>query len=50
MKWVNLREPLKQAQVGEGFVRAVQSSLYMECEARMKVEEKHLERLQKHLE
>ena len=37
---VKLWEALTQAQAGEGLVRAVQS-LYMECEARVKVEEKH---------
>ena len=35
-------EALTQAQAGEGLVRAVQS-LYMECEARVKVEEKRSE-------
>ena len=33
-------EALRQAQVGEGLVRAVQS-LYIECEARVKVGESH---------
>ena len=37
---VKLWEALTQAQVGEGLVRAVQS-LYMKCEGRVKVEEKH---------
>ena len=40
---VKLWEALSQAQVGEGLVRAVQS-LYMECEARVKVGEKQSER------
>ena len=40
MNRVKLWEVLTQAQVGEGLVRAVQS-LYMECEARVKAEEKH---------
>ena len=35
-------EALRQAQVGEGLVRAVKS-LYIECEARVKVGEKHSE-------
>ena len=35
---VKLWEVLKQAQVGEGLVRAIQS-LYVECEARVKVRE-----------
>ena len=39
---VKLWEALKQAQVGEGLVRAIQS-LYVECEARVKVGEKHSE-------
>ena len=39
---MKLWETLRQAQVGEGLVRAVQS-LYMECEARVKVGEKQLE-------
>ena len=39
---VKLWEALSQAQVGEGLVRAVQS-LYMECEARVKVGEKQSE-------
>ena len=39
---VKLWEALRQAQVGEGLVRAVQS-LYMECEARVKVGDKHSE-------
>ena len=39
---VKLWEALRQAQVEEGLVRAVQS-LYMECEARVKVGEKQLE-------
>ena len=33
-------EALRQAQVGEVLVRAVQS-LYIECEARVKVRESH---------
>ena len=37
-----LWEALRQAQVEEGLVRAVQS-LYMECEANVKVGEKYLE-------
>ena len=36
---VKLWEALRQAQVGKGLVRAVQS-LYMECEARVKIGEK----------
>ena len=40
MNRVKLWEALTQAQAGEGLVRAVQS-LYMECEVRVKVEEKH---------
>ena len=39
---VKLWEVLKQAQVGEGLVRAIQS-LYVECEARVKVGERHSE-------
>ena len=39
---VKLWEALRQTQVGEGLVRAVQS-LYMECEARVKVGEKQSE-------
>ena len=39
---VKLWETLRQAQVGEGLVRAVQS-LYMECEARVKVGKKQSE-------
>ena len=39
---VKLCEALRQAQVGEGLVRTVQS-LYMECEARVKVGEKQSE-------
>ena len=39
---VKLWEALKQAQVGEGLVRAIQS-LYVECEARVKVGGKHSE-------
>ena len=39
---VKLWEALKQAQVGEGLVRAIQS-LYVECEVRVKVGEKHSE-------
>ena len=37
---MKLWEALTQAQAVEGLVRAVQS-LYMECEVRVKVEEKH---------
>ena len=37
---VKLWEALKQTQVGEGLVRAIQS-LYVECEVRVKVGEKH---------
>ena len=37
---VKLWEALRQAQVGVGLVRAVQS-LYMECEVRVKMGEKH---------
>ena len=39
---MKLWEALTQAWAAEGLVRAVQS-LYMECEARAKVEKKHLE-------
>ena len=39
---VKLWEAFRQAQVEEGLVRAVQS-LYMECEAKVKVGEKYLE-------
>ena len=39
---MKLWEALSQAQTGEGLVRAVQS-LYMECEVRVKVEEKRSE-------
>ena len=39
---VKMWEALRQAQVGEGLVRAVKS-LYIECEARVKVAEKHSE-------
>ena len=39
---VKMWEALRQAQVGEGLVRAVKS-LYLECEARVKVGEKHSE-------
>ena len=39
---MKLWEALRQAQVGEGLVRAVQS-LYIECEARVKVGEKQSE-------
>ena len=39
---VKLWEELRQGQIGEGLVRAVQS-LYMECEARVKVGEKQSE-------
>ena len=38
LKLAKLWEPLRQAQAGEGFVRAVQLSLYTECETRVKVD------------